>query len=461
MSTLLTLYHRSPVWLQTLGLGVYGGYLRYLRYGRSHSTTLRHLMTTQWLDADAIQTLQLTELNALLRLARSSAIYGRARLPNHDLESLADLAQLPFIGKADLRRPKLEVVPTGLARSARHVIHTGGTTGTPLKVYCTRQALQRNYAFFERFKAWTGFQRGDRVATFAGRSLIAAGQAAPPYWRTNHAARTRLFSSYHLGPATASLYLEALRDWDPQLIDSYPSNLEFLARHILSGGGPRVSPRAIVTSSETLTPGARVAIESAFDCRVFDYYGSAEMAALITQCTAGSYHVNPEFGVVEIIKDGRQAQAGEVGEIVATGFTNPATPLVRYRTGDAGVSVGGSCSCGRAFPVLERIIGRMDDVIMTPDGRHVGRLDPIFKAAEGILETRIVQDRPDHLRIEIVPGPDYREAAAVGLVEALKQRVGTNMIIDFELVPSIPRTAAGKRRTVVNLIPGTSGHGPD
>jgi phenylacetate-CoA ligase len=461
MSTLLTLYHKSPVWLQTLGLGVYGGYLRYLRYGRLHSSTLRRLMETQWLDGDAIQTLQLTELNALLRLARSSAIYERAGLPDHDLESLADLEQLPFVKKAELRRPKLEVVPAGLARSARHVIHTGGTTGTPLKVYCTRQALQRNYAFFERFKSWTGFQRGDRVATFAGRSLIAAGQSTPPYWRTNHAARTRLFSSYHLGPATATLYLKALREWGPQLIDSYPSNLELLARHILSGGGPRVSPRAIVTSSETLTPGARATIESAFDCRILDYYGSAEMAALITQCTAGSYHVNPEFGVVELIKDGRQAQVGEVGEIVATGFTNPATPLVRYRTGDAAVRVRGSCSCGRAFPVLERIIGRMDDVIVTPDGRHVGRLDPIFKAVEGILETQIVQDRADHLRIEVVPGPDYREAAAVGLINALKQRVGSDMIIDVELVQSIPRTAAGKRRTVVNLILGMPGQGRD
>ena len=31
------------------------------------------------------------------------------------------------------------------------------------------------------------------------------------------------------------------------------------------------------------------------------------------------------------------------------------------------------------FPVLERVVGRKDDVIVTPDGRQIGRLSPGLK----------------------------------------------------------------------------------
>jgi phenylacetate-CoA ligase len=311
--------------------------------------------------------------------------------------------------------------------------------------------LQWNYAFFARFLTWAGVPRGARVATFAGRTVVRPDQSEPPYWRLNLAGRALLLSSYHLAPTTIDDYVERLRAFQPEVIDAYPSSIEPIARRLRELGTPTIRPRAVVTSSETLFPAVRETIEKAFGCQVFDYYGAAEMAALVTQCERGTYHVNPEFGIVEILRDGEPARPGDEGEIVATGFINPLMPLIRYRTGDLAVAGDGGCACGRSFPTLGRIVGRLDDIIVTPGGRRVGRLDPIFKAVTSLAETRIVQDADDHVTVEVVLGDVLPELERVTLLRELANRLGPAMRIDLVAVPHIPRSASGKLRTVVNL----------
>ena len=185
---------------------------------------------------------------------------------------------------------------------------------------------------------------------------------------------------------------------------------------------------------------------------MFDHYGAAEMAAFVTQCAAGTYHVNPEFGIVEVLREGRPARPGESGEIVATGFVNPVMPLIRYATGDLAEPACGPCVCGRAFPSLARIEGRIDDVLVTPEGRWIGRLDPIFKGVSSLHETRIVQDRADHVRVEVVPLAAFTDAERNALVSALRHRLGPSMQVDVVQVDRIPRTAGGKFPAVVNLV---------
>jgi phenylacetate-CoA ligase len=258
-----------------------------------------------------------------------------------------------------------------------------------------------------------------------------------------------MMSSYHLSPQTVDAYIGRLRSFQPALIDSYPSSIEPIARRLLAVGSSDIRPRAIVTSSETLFPPTRELIQNAFGCPVFDYYGGGEMAAFISQCESGSYHVNPEFGIVEILRDGEPVRPGETGEIVATGFINQVMPLIRYATGDLAVAGDGPCPCGRAFPVIQRIEGRADDVVITPEGRRIGRLDPIFKSAVSITEARVVQDANDHIRLEVVPDQGYSAAGEAVLIDELQRRLGPTMRVDVVQVAAIPRERSGKLRMVV------------
>ncbi|HEX7595846.1 MAG TPA: hypothetical protein VF387_05800, partial [Gemmatimonadaceae bacterium] len=304
-------------------------------------------------------------LSELVGRAAADVPFYRARgLEPIDFSSVAQLREIPLLSKAEVQRGGRSLVSDRYREQRLTEVHTGGTTGKPLAIYCDRATLQRNYAFFTRFKEWAGITDGARIATFAGRTLVPPDGRAP-YWRHNRAANTLLFSSYHIGRTTLPAYVDALSSFGPALIDTYPSSIEPIARHVLAHNVTDIRPTAVITSSETLFPATRELVEKAFACKVFDHYGGAEMAALIAQCEIGTYHVAPEFGIIEVISEGLPVAAGVRGEIVATGFINPVMPLIRYATGDYAVLGNGACPCGRVGQTIEQIEGRMDDVIVT------------------------------------------------------------------------------------------------
>lgn len=445
-------YAHAPVWLQHGLVSAYGAYLRGLRYGRPYRRELAALLESQWYPRERLEDLQRHRLGLLLAVAKQKVPYY-ATLPTlgsrDPLNALRDVA---ILTKATVQTAGDQLIAASHRKKRHVVVHTGGTTGTPLEIRASRLTIQRNYAFFARLRKWAGIPAGARTATFAGRLVVPTARGYP-YWRRNVSMNTLLFSSYHLGERTVPQYALALARFAPMLIDTYPSSIEPIARYLLLNSDIVVRPRAVITSSETLSVPARERIERAFGCSIFDHYGAAEMAAFVSQCEAGTYHVNPEFGVVEILKDGEPAAPGEEGELVATGFLNPVMPFVRYATGDLAVQGDDEpCACGRAFPKLAAIIGRIDDVIVTPDGRRVGRLDPIFKALHTIREARIVQDAFDHVRAEVVVDARTERTELTRLAAELAARLGAQMRIDVVPVSSIDRTARGKLRTVVNMV---------
>lgn len=451
MSAIRKLYDEAPVGVQNVMLSAYGLWLRRVRYGSDHRSRVAKLRACERLSSDEWQSRQLSQLASTVAAAAADVPFYNGRLPTGGVDSFESFRQLPILTKVEAQEAGRSIVSRRHQARRLLEIHTGGTTGRPLIVYCDREALRTNYAFFSRIKEWAGIGWDDRIATFAGRTIISPGRTAP-YWRHNWASRTLLCSSYHLAPDSLDAYLDELAAFRPDLIDSYPSSIEPLARRALERADRRIRPKAIITSSETLFPETRDVVEAAFGCRIFDHYGSAEMAACVSQCEAGRYHVHPEYGLVEILVDGREARAGESGEIIATGFVNSAMPLIRYATGDLAVWSDSGCPCGRTFPVIERIEGRQDDCIVTPEGRRVGRLDPIFKAVGAIHEARIVQDEVDHIRVELVPRPVVSEREQAILLDELRRRVGTRMRISIIVVERIERTGRGKLRTVVNLV---------
>ena len=92
--------------------------------------------------------------------------------------------------------------------------------------------------------------------------------------------------------------------------------------------------------------------------------------------------------------------------------------------------------------------------MITPDGREIGRLDPIFKAARSVRESRIVQDAVDHVLLEVVPddGGSLPDDERADLMRELSTRLGPAMRIDIAQVRRIPRAGSGKLRTVVNEV---------
>ena len=107
------------------------------------------------------------------------------------------------------------------------------------------------------------------------------------------------------------------------------------------------------------------------------------------------------------------------------------------------------CACGRSFPLIEEVIGRVDDSIKLADGRSVGRLDHLFKGVEGILEAQIRQDRIDAITMLVVPSATFNDRTRETLENNTRYRLGEGIALEIRLVDAIPRTRNGKFKGVV------------
>lgn len=463
------LYDHTPVALQHVMTSAYGYRLVQRAYGASYREHYARLERSQWLGRGELDALQLAELKHFLQAAGEHSPYWRALFAEHRFEpaafrSLEELRALPVLEKEMVRQRGDELVaePAREGRWPTVVSRTSGTTGKALRIVLSQDAWVREYAFRWLHRSWGGVRRGERMATFAGHPVAPTEQEDPPFWRYNAAERQLLFSSQHIGPRTVGAYAERLRRFHPVLVHGYPSALTLLAHYLEAERGVEVRPRAIFAHSETLLDQQRELIERAFGCKVYNWYGTSEHVGNIVECERGSLHVKLEHSLLEFVRaDGTPAGPGEVAEILATSFANPAMPLIRYRVGDSVVLAEGECSCGRSGPIVERVVGRVEDFIVTPDGRHVGRLDHVFKKAERVFEAQLVQERVEELEVRIVPRPGFGPEDQAAIEEELRLRLGPSIALRYRFLTEIERGANGKFRFAISKVPLAVGRGAE
>ena len=406
---------------------------------------------------------QLRRLQHLLRDAARDVpyyrrVFGAIGLDQRlRIDAMADLSRIPILDKETVRRRSAELVSTAFHGPVVYT-HTSGTTGTALHLRLGRDAFQRSQACFWHQLSWFGVAHPARMATLAGHPVAPPERLTPPFWVTDYLEGERFFSSQHLTDSTLPLYAGAMSEFLPKVVRGYPSSLSALAAKVNGDALDCARPNVVVASSETLFERQRAAIHEAFRSPVVGFYSSAERVAHIVECEASVYHVLSDTCVVEVLRaDGSPAAVGEEGELVCTGLLDAAMPLVRYRTGDTAIPASGTCACGRRGQVLSTITGRVEDAVVTPDGRTIGRLDHAFKDALNVKEAQLVQDRPDHLVVRVVPREGYSVADELSIKDELLLRLGPSMHVEFSLLDAIPREPNGKLRFVVSTVGHSQG----
>jgi phenylacetate-CoA ligase len=423
-------YDALPVWAQTIAVNAASARNWRTRYGPPFAVILERLTRNERKSRDELLADQQAATRRLLRHALDRVPYYRALKCSPD-----NLRDWPILTKAIIAAQPDQFLSDEFSTRDLLETHTSGTTGSPLTVRFTPDCHKTEMAFRWRHQAWGGAPFLSRSAFVAGHPVVPPHQQRPPFWRWDRVEKRLLCSSYHLAPQNLPSYLEAFRRYAPDFIRGYPSSLYLLA-HV---GG--YQPKAVFTSSETLLDFQRAAIERGFGAKVFNWYGNTEMTCNIVECAAGNLHYRTDYGVLELLDD---------GTMICTGLNNPAMPLIRYRVGDRAFAKAGDCPCGCAFPLIERVEGRIEDYIRTADGRFVGRLDHLFKDARGVREAQIVQTRLDEIVIRVVKEDGFDEKPV--LAEA-RQRLGDGVAVRFEYVNLIERTPAGKFRFIVSQLP--------
>jgi phenylacetate-CoA ligase len=227
------IYNHAPLTIQNALVSLKGWQIHCKRY-----LSVAHRQANQVLRANEqsalrnLQSLQFQELHAFIKHCYAFSPYYRRKfdaqgLRPEDIACPEDLSLVPVTPKQDLRACT-EAFFTQNIRRRMVAVHTSGTTGSPLRVYFSPQDIGWRYAFLERCRRWAQVRIGQRRASFTGQSIIPEQQKTPPFWRHNRPGKQLLFSSYHLSSKNLCGYVEALADFQPEIIDGYPSAILFM-----------------------------------------------------------------------------------------------------------------------------------------------------------------------------------------------------------------------------------------
>jgi hypothetical protein len=161
-----------------------------------------------------------------------------------------------------------------------------------------------------------------------------------------------------------------LQGLNPDYLVTHPTKLGHLAPYCLEHGIKLPKLRQVTTVSEVLEAEPVEACRAAWGVGVTDVYSTKESSYLALQCPEeGSYHVQSEGVLLEVLDGDRPCGPGEVGRVVVTPLHNFAMPLIREELGDY-AEVGEACPCGRGLPVLKRILGRVRNLATLPTGEQ-------------------------------------------------------------------------------------------
>jgi phenylacetate-CoA ligase len=241
--------------------------------------------------------------------------------------------EIPTISRADLSRDVARFVPDSASIERMINFRTSGTTGHALLLPSHPVVAASYLTFHKRALRRVGIElahgRGQVGVVLVGwQRRCFTYVSVTPTMDESGLAKINLHPSDWRDPADRVTYLDALA---PEIYAGDPISFAELAELPL-----RTRPRALLSTSMTLTSGMRRRLENRFGCPVLDLYSLNEAGPVAVADEAAGGHVLLQHRMyVEILSPtGHRMPLGERGEITLTGGFNFCLPLLRYRTGD-------------------------------------------------------------------------------------------------------------------------------
>ena len=193
--------------------------------------------------------------------------------------------------------------------------------------------------------------------------------------------------------------------------------------------------------------------------RFTSWYVQTLNLILAGECEVSNYyHIFPEYGLAEVIKeDGSGADAeDEMGVLIGTTLDNFAMPLIRYRTGDYARIGPSSCACGRNYRLLKKIEGRQQEMLVGKFGNLISLTASYYALHTDVFDhvrrVQFYQKEKGKLELRVMRRPDYTERDSRRILDALEEKIGDTMEITLSFPEEIPLSPRGKFRLVIQEL---------
>jgi phenylacetate-CoA ligase len=353
----------------------------------------------------------------------------------------SDLPHLPILRRAEIAELSRSVrslyPPNARIVNAR----SSGTTGHTVDVLFDRSHQSGRHAARARYLVENGWRPYHRTAW-------ALGLVHDPPSPDSVLSLSRLIVRTQFMSHTEDFAKQVawMRKMNPHFIYTLPSNLEALMWTFEKEGTGLPALRKVFTGGEVLDDSLREWTRRVLGVEIADNYGMTELFPA-WQCPAGSYHINAEHVIVELLDDDdRPVRPGEIGRVIVTTLENCLAPLIRYDTYDYALAVDGPCSCGRTLPRIGNIVGRVMNLFRLRDGR-IWLPWRFYDHLDGLKDARqmqLVQRAYDHFIIRYVRDQPLAPELEASMAASIAKSLGGDVTVVFERVAEIARTRRGK-----------------
>lgn len=373
------------------------------------------------------------------------------------IKTVADLDRLPLVDKQELRKDPSRFLSNSALGKNSIAFLTSGSTGLPLNIHHDSNSLLANIAFGER-------QR-EVITGICGRK-VGYREALISY---DGCVSTKVWDFYEkktyipvrpqrlLIPISKTIesVVEELNRFRPNVLIGYGSYLEAFFKTIYSMEVNIQLPQVLLYGGDAMTNAGRDFIEEKFGVPVLSTYQAMECFKIGFFCeNRENFHLHEDLCHVKIVNaDGEEVADDEKGEVVISNLVNRGTVLLNYRLGDIASISNRKCSCGRTLSLLSEIEGRVEDIIILPDGQfvHPRVVWSIFKHKNEVLQYQLIQHELMRFELKLVTGGQETVNGFLNeLLTDLREVLGESSTIEAEFYNELPRQNRGKFRSVMS-----------
>jgi phenylacetate-CoA ligase len=378
--------------------------------------------------------------------------YAEAGLRPSDIRSVEDFEKLPIIRREDLRDHFADFLSKDARPGVLELSTTGGSTGTPVKVMHDKRIPID--AFRHRIFSWWGLDPAVNAAYVRrrqDRSLFEDLLSRLILWPR----RDIFLDASSMTEAGIRRFIREFNQLEPGVLRGYVGAIHHLAVFVEENHMTVHPPKAMMVSSSPFSQSERMRMEHVFDAPVYDTYGSCEVDWIAAQCQERTgLHIFYDSRHVECVdEDNQSVSHGKLGRILLTDLEDFLFPLIRYENGDRGRLLPDSCPCGISLPIMDKVLGRVSDMILLPDKTSLAGeyLTTIFDRFPDVVSGfQVVQKKDRSLHVLYVPAAcdDALAKALASVEQELAKRTRRQVPITFKAVAKIPHDR-GKLRFVI------------
>ncbi|WP_418636751.1 phenylacetate--CoA ligase family protein [Winogradskyella sp.] len=358
---------------------------------------------------------------------------------------------VPIITKKHLQQPLEQRLSDGYTTKNVYVNKTSGSSGDPFIFAKDKWCHALTWAeIINRFGWYNIDFNRSMQARFYGIPLDKKG-----YYKErlkDYFSNRFRFSVFDLSDTAFENTLAKFKTTQFDYINGYTSSIVQFAKYLkrknilLKSVCPTL--RACIVTSEMLFDDDKLLLETQFGLPVINEYGASELDLIAFQNTTDEWQLNSETLYVEILDENDVVLPyGEEGRIVITSLYNKAHPFIRYDIGDIGILSEKSTI---KKPILKKLIGRTNDIIVLPSGKKAAGLTfyyitkSVIENDGNVSEFVVEQALLDSFKISYVSKIELSEAKKTTIKNEVIRYLEPNITINFERVKKLKRSKSGK-----------------